>query len=99
MHIIATARGKLIEIQVRTALQQVWAQMSEKLSDVVDPAIKYGGGDSDSQETLAHFSKIIATFEEKESLASAAELVEGLGKFRQYAIERLTNIPKADRGN
>jgi ppGpp synthetase/RelA/SpoT-type nucleotidyltranferase len=37
--------GKRVEIQVRTAPQQAWAELSEKLSDVVDRALKYGGGD------------------------------------------------------
>jgi ppGpp synthetase/RelA/SpoT-type nucleotidyltranferase len=99
VHIIATARNKPIEIQVRTALQHVWAQMSEKLSDVVDPAVKYGGGDADTQNILARFSKIIASFEEKESVASAAELVGELSQFLTYAIERWTRNPKSEGGN
>ena len=44
VHVIVSCRGKLIEIQVRTSLQHLWAELSEKLSDVTDPAIKYGGG-------------------------------------------------------
>jgi ppGpp synthetase/RelA/SpoT-type nucleotidyltranferase len=99
VHIIATARNKPIEIQVRTALQHVWAEMSEKLSDVVDPAVKYGGGDADTQNILARFSKIIASFEEKESVASAAELVGELSQFLTYAIERWTRNPKSEGGN
>jgi ppGpp synthetase/RelA/SpoT-type nucleotidyltranferase len=88
-----------IEIQVRTELQHVWAQLSEKLSDVVDPTVKYGGGDPDTQDILARFSKIIASFEEKESVASAAELVGELGQFLTYAIERWTRSPKSEGGS
>ena len=44
VHVIANYDGKFVEIQVRTALQHLWAELSEKLSDVIDPAIKYGGG-------------------------------------------------------
>ena len=44
VHVIVNTRGKLIEIQVRTALQHLWAELSEKFSDVIDPAIKYGAG-------------------------------------------------------
>jgi putative GTP pyrophosphokinase len=99
VHIIATAGNKLIEIQVRTALQHAWAQMSEKLSDVVDPAVKYGGGDRDTQDILARFSKIIASFEEKESVASAGELVGELGQFLKYAIEKWTRSPESEGGN
>jgi ppGpp synthetase/RelA/SpoT-type nucleotidyltranferase len=44
VHIMIDYAGRLIEIQVRTALQHLWAEMSEKISDVIDPAIKYGRG-------------------------------------------------------
>jgi ppGpp synthetase/RelA/SpoT-type nucleotidyltranferase len=101
VHIIATARGKPIEIQVRTALQHVWAQMSEKLSDLVDPGVKYGGGDSDTQDILTRFSKVIVSFEDKESLASAAELAGALSEFLQllrYVVEKFTTSPKSEGG-
>ncbi len=54
VHVIATVGGKLIEIQVRTARQHQWAELSEKLSDVIDPAIKYGGGDDEDAEDALH---------------------------------------------
>ena len=66
VHIIATARNKPIEIQVRTELQHLWAQLSEKLSDVEDPAIKYGGGDSEAQTLLSDYSGLIASMEDLE---------------------------------
>ena len=40
VHIIATARNKPVEIQVRTELQHLWAQLSEKMADARDPMIK-----------------------------------------------------------
>ncbi len=43
VHVVVNSRGKLIEIQVRTELQHLWAEISEKCSDVIDPAVKYGG--------------------------------------------------------
>ncbi|MEO7632585.1 MAG: hypothetical protein ABIU20_04245, partial [Blastocatellia bacterium] len=45
VHVIVRCREKLIEIQVRTELQHLWAELSEKFSDVLDQTIKYGGGD------------------------------------------------------
>jgi ppGpp synthetase/RelA/SpoT-type nucleotidyltranferase len=44
VHLIVRVDGKPIEVQVRTSLQHVWAEMSEKLADTIDPSIKYGGG-------------------------------------------------------
>lgn len=70
VHVVVKCERKLIEIQVRTSLQHVWAEMSEKFSDVFDPSIKYGGGGRRFQETLQDMTKIITTEEaaEKELL-------------------------------
>lgn len=46
VHVIVETLGRSVEIQVRTALQDWWAQLSEKYSDLIDPAIKYGSGDA-----------------------------------------------------
>ena len=63
VHVIAVADGKPIEIQVRTALQHLWAEYSEKMADVVDPAIKYGGGPEDVQKLLWDYSVLVMEFE------------------------------------
>ena len=69
VHVIASLNSKAVEIQIRTALQQVWAELSEKLSDLSDPAIKYGGGNEDTKELLAEVSVTIAEAEDLESSA------------------------------
>jgi len=63
VHVVVNYGGKMIEIQVRTSLQHLWAELSEKLSDVFNPAIKYGGGAEDTQKALTDVSSII-TLEE-----------------------------------
>lgn len=68
VHVIAGWDGKLIEIQVRTELQHLWAELSEKLSDLEDPAIKYGGGDETTQRLLASISKVVTLEEKGETL-------------------------------
>ena len=35
VHVIVGHKDKLVEIQVRTLLQHAWAELSEKMSDVV----------------------------------------------------------------
>ena len=51
---------------MRTSLQHLWAEMSEKFSDVLDPAIKYGGGDETLRFVLTTSSELIATTEDAE---------------------------------
>src|SRR5688572_12947968 len=59
VHVIAFVEGKPIEIQVRTALQHLWAELSEKLSDLIDPSIKYGGGEDSVRRNLLTLSESI----------------------------------------
>lgn len=63
VHVVVRHLDLPIEIQVRTALQHVWAELSEKLSDVVDPAVKYGGGPPRLIEFLQAASKSGALLE------------------------------------
>jgi len=44
----------------------VWAELSEKFADLVDPAIKYGGGEEYLKEYLATASTGIAEHENNE---------------------------------
>ncbi|HUI43565.1 MAG TPA: hypothetical protein VL523_16510 [Terriglobia bacterium] len=63
VHLIPIFRNRAVEIQVRTELQHLWAQLSERLSDAVDPAIKYGGGDARTQSMLFNISNAIEALE------------------------------------
>jgi len=67
VHVIVNCRGKMIEIQVRTALQHLWAELSEKLSDVVNPAIKYGAGDKTIRAILVDTSTFVVVIESVET--------------------------------
>lgn len=78
VHVIVNSRGKLIEIQVRTELQHLWAELSEKLSDVKDPAIKYGGGDEDFQRMLTVASTAATQLESLET-----QLADGPAEFQE----------------
>jgi GTP pyrophosphokinase len=66
VHVIAKISGKQVEIQVRTELQHLWAEFSEKLSDKVDPSIKYGCGPLVHQMLLAKASDVVASIEKAE---------------------------------
>lgn len=73
VHLIAIADGKPIEIQIRTLLQHLWAELSEKLADVFEPAVKYGGGPDDIRKLLTEYSDIVKQMESLELMPPGAD--------------------------
>ncbi|MFN0195659.1 MAG: hypothetical protein ACKVT0_02880 [Planctomycetaceae bacterium] len=67
VHLIVTSHDRCVEIQIRTLLQHLWAQVSESLSDTFDPNIKYGGGGSTVQEYLTKWSSTVGRLEQQET--------------------------------
>jgi putative GTP pyrophosphokinase len=78
VHVTVRISKTLIEIQVRTTLQHLWAEFSERLSDKVDPAIKYGGGHEQIKQALSQTSEMVAEFETLENESKAGILQERL---------------------
>ena len=75
VHLIVRHEGKLVEIQVRTSLQHLWAELCEKEADVFDPLIKYGGGDSVTTALNLRFAAAIEDTELKEWQMSLSDKV------------------------
>ncbi len=75
IHILVKHSEKLIEIQLRSQLQHEWAELSEKLADKVDHAIKYGYGHPKILSFLYNLSVKINTCEQAE-LATLLETQE-----------------------
>jgi ppGpp synthetase/RelA/SpoT-type nucleotidyltranferase len=80
--------GKLVEVQVRTALQHSWAELSEKLSDEFDSSIKYGGGSKEIASYLSMLSDVILDMEMalrtkdgNQILIETQRLFESVGQF------------------
>lgn len=93
VHVIITYLNKTIEIQVRTSLQHLWAELSEKFSDIVSPAIKYGGGDERVQTTLKQLSTLVANQESLEvNLANAAERLASQDDLTEDKKQELHNV-------
>lgn len=80
VHVIVHHLQRPIEIQIRTALQHVWAEVSEKLSDLVGPAVKYGGGPAALTATLLGSSANGALVEGLEQHLAGLEEREGQGE-------------------
>ena len=49
-----------------SALQHLWAEFSEKLADVVDPEVKYGGGPQVVRELLSSYTSLLQEVEATE---------------------------------
>jgi len=91
VHVIAEISGKPIEIQVRTKLQHMWAELSEKSSDVLDPTIKYGGGSDVWRKFLTSSSEAVAAYETFEG--RYAEAVAAHEEFEKATLELLAFHP------
>ena len=87
VHVIASCLDKMIEIQVRTSLQHLWAELSEKLSDIVDPAIKYGAGNERVRTLLTLSSEVVVGMESLETEFADA-------KKQLFLEDRLTDADK-----
>lgn len=76
IHIIPIVDRKPIEIQVRSLLQHLWAELSEKISDKFGKDLKYGGGNKEWLACLFLLSDIIERYEglQSESIATRKKL-------------------------
>lgn len=88
-HVIVTTSGVSVEIQVRTSLQHLWAELSERLADVVDSSIKYGGGDPENRRWLSLLSDNIAGWEELEKQLGSSP---GDDAFRNLVASEKKNL-------
>lgn len=67
VHVVVRDSGSAIEIQVRTVLQHLWAEISERFADTVDPAVKYGRGDVEVRGFLDEATELITRIERREA--------------------------------
>ena len=58
LHAVVRVQGRLVEVQIRTELEEQWANAVERLADRHDPAIKYGGGPRQAHDILNTASRI-----------------------------------------
>lgn len=75
VHLVIDVDRRPIEIQVRTAVQDNWAAVSESLSVVLDPRIKYGGGPPEIQRFLTEISDFVARIENQEGMCAKARVI------------------------
>jgi len=66
VHLIVKISKKAIETQIRTEEQHLWAELSEKLADTLDPGIKYGRGPARVRDQLTYLSAAVAQLDRTE---------------------------------
>lgn len=74
VHLIINVDDRRVEVQVRTRLQDRWAQISEKLADRYGIEVKYGGGDEASRAALHRLSNEIQRIETVELRIEALDV-------------------------
>jgi hypothetical protein len=94
IHVIPHIDGIPVEVQLRTSLQHLWAELSEKLSDLRDPSIKYGGGPRAWQIHLQKLSGLSSIVEDYQLLLTSLgpHQVLDLGSFEANRQQLQNNI-------
>jgi len=98
VHMVPRIHGLPVEIQIRTSVQHLWAELSEKYADVVDPAIKYGGGPPHARNLLDQGSVVIAKVETLE--VTSIEMKANLAKAKRQAAKldkKIATMPAKER--
>jgi hypothetical protein len=97
IHLVVRVQGRHLEIQIRTYLQHRWADLSQKLADCVDSAIKYGGGPGKWQTLLFDLGITVAEYENLESayselLPSTPEMGEAVPMLTRVSVDNSAEI-------
>lgn len=73
LHLINKHRGRLIEVQIRTPLQDNWANLVEIYSAEAGAGLKYGEGPQEMRQALVELSRVDAEFESDSSSGASAQ--------------------------
>ena len=73
---------------MRSTLQHLWAEFSERLSDRVDPSIKYGSGNAQIRQVLSQTSEMVTEFEDLEKDFKAGILQKRLRRERMTQLKQ-----------
>ncbi len=68
IHVIVQIHEKLIEVQIRTELQHLWAEFSEKMADIFGQKVKYGDGSEEIKSLLQLSSEEVNEIETVETV-------------------------------
>ena len=66
LHVVVRSQGKAVEVQLRTELEEQWANAVERLAERLDPEIKYGSGPPGINQLLDAVSTFFGNFDKTE---------------------------------
>jgi ppGpp synthetase/RelA/SpoT-type nucleotidyltranferase len=111
VHVIARVEGRFVEVQIRTAMQDLWAQAMERLADKVGREIRYGGTPKtdvaafeklmESAKAVAHLEQWLDQPQDMRTWLSARQGTVWQSKALQEVVEAVQRILAeiaADRG-
>lgn len=78
VHVVVRHERRLIEVQIRTERQHQWAEMTEKLGDLVGRGLRYGEATDNTMAGQMH-----------EALLTLADLIESLEEAQTTAAQAL----------
>ncbi len=87
VHVVMTVASLPVEVQIRTELQHLWAELSEKLADRYGEGLKYGEGDPSMRSWLGMASLLVASIEIEESGSMGFQAIESRLKVRQILTD------------
>ncbi len=105
VHVVVEHAKRHVEVQIRTEIQHTWAELSERMADVIDTGLKYGAGKHKlAIQILASASDLVARVESLEPSIEAQELeISRLGSdirdLRPYPAELAAELRKTEEGH
>jgi putative GTP pyrophosphokinase len=88
VHLMVKVLGRRVEIQIRTELQQQWAQWSEGLAVRHGLGVKYGAGPEDVQRLLLSTSVLLGLIETYEVERHGLQMAFAEGNESTYLLEQ-----------
>jgi ppGpp synthetase/RelA/SpoT-type nucleotidyltranferase len=94
LHLINRNRGRLIEVQLRTPNQDVWANTVETLARTIAPDLKFGGGPTELREYFAIAGAVLARIDQDLPIPTqlAEEMQDLMGRADTF-ISRANDEP------
>jgi putative GTP pyrophosphokinase len=95
VHVIVEVGRHWIEVQIRTSLQNAWAQLSEKLADIHGHGLKYGAGAPKILKDLQYLTRYCKSVEDREVQLNAYKRAEINTLNRKRRSGRMTRAERA----